>query len=134
MLTHSDEQELSEINVTPFIDIMLVLLIIFMVVAPLITSSVKVELPQSSASTKADENKLFILYINENELSLNDSKISLNELIPSLKAQIKAEQNELIYLYIDKLVPYERLALIINELKQGGFSKIALATQIKQTP
>ncbi|TKX28663.1 biopolymer transporter ExbD [Campylobacter sp. MIT 12-5580] len=133
MLTHSDEQELSEINVTPFIDIMLVLLIIFMVVAPLITSSVKVELPQSSSSAKSDENKLFILYINENELSLNDTKLTLNELIPSLKAK-SVQQDELIYLYIDKLVPYERLASIINELKNGGFHKIALATQIKNAP
>ncbi|NDJ26918.1 biopolymer transporter ExbD [Campylobacter sp. MIT 12-8780] len=133
MLTHSDEQELSEINVTPFIDIMLVLLIIFMVVAPLITSSVKVELPQSSSSAKSDENKLFILYINENELSLNDTKLALNELIPSLKAK-SVQQDELIYLYIDKLVPYERLASIINELKNGGFHKIALATQIKNAP
>lgn len=127
-----DEIELSEINVTPFIDIMLVLLIVFMVVAPLITSSVKVELPKTSSQERQDEQKRLIVYINEEQISINETITSIKELQKTLNDKSKGNQKELVYFYVDKLVSYERLAQIINAVKEAGFTQIALATQINQ--
>ncbi len=127
-----DEVELSQINVTPFIDIMLVLLIVFMVVAPLITSSVKVELPKTSSQERQDEQKRLIVYINEEQISINETITSIKELQKTLNDKSKGNQKELVYFYVDKLVSYERLAQIINAVKEAGFTQIALATQISQ--
>lgn len=127
-----DEIELSEINVTPFIDIMLVLLIVFMVVAPLITSSVKVELPKTSSQERQDEQKRLIVYINEEQISINETITSIKELQKTLNDKSKGNQKELVYFYVDKLVSYERLAEVINAVKEAGFTQIALATQISQ--
>lgn len=127
-----DEIELSEINVTPFIDIMLVLLIVFMVVAPLITSSVKVELPKTSSQERQDEQKRLIVYINEEQISINETITSIKELQKTLNDKSKGNQKELVYFYVDKLVSYERLAEVINAVKEAGFTQIALATQINQ--
>lgn len=127
-----DEIELSEINVTPFIDIMLVLLIIFMVVAPLITSSVKVELPKTSSQERQDEQKRLIVYINAEQISINETITSIKELKKTLNDKSKDNQKELVYFYVDKFVSYERLAEVINAVKEAGFTQIALATQISE--
>ena len=132
MIKIQSEQELSEINVTPFIDIMLVLLIIFMVVAPLITSSVKVELPKTNAEKKQDEPQKLIIYINQQQISVNESVVSISEIQKTLNEKSKGKKDELIYFYIDKFVPYERLATIINAVKEACFTQIALATQISE--
>lgn len=132
MLVKQDEQELSEINVTPFIDIMLVLLIIFMVIAPLITSSVKVELPKTSSEQKQDEQKNLIVYINQEQISINEAIVNLSEIEKVLNEKSKGDKDKLVYFYIDKLVPYEKLAEIINAVKEAGFAKIALATQVSE--
>lgn len=127
-----DEIELSEINVTPFIDIMLVLLIIFMVVAPLITSSVKVELPKTSSQERQDEQKRLIVYINAEQISINETITGIKELKKTLNDKSKGNQKELVYFYVDKFVSYERLAEVINAVKEAGFTQIALATQISE--
>lgn len=127
-----DEIELSEINVTPFIDIMLVLLIIFMVVAPLITSSVKVELPKTSGQERQDEQKRLIVYINAEQISINETITGIKELKKTLNDKSKGNQKELVYFYVDKFVSYERLAEVINAVKEAGFTQIALATQISE--
>ena len=130
MQLQSSEQELSEINVTPFIDVMLVLLIIFMVVAPLITSSVKVELPKSAQDAPKDEQKPLIIWVNQKELSLNDEQVSLENLAQKLDEKTKSDKQSLVYFHIDKLVPYERLAGIISAVKGAGYAKIALSAQL----
>lgn len=132
MIRLESDKELSEINVTPFIDVMLVLLIIFMVVTPLMTTSVKVELPKSSQNLKQDkEKKPLILSIDrENKLFLDDEAINLESLKEILFAKTGGNFDEVIYFYVDKSVEYEVLIGAINNIKTLGYSKIALSSKL----
>lgn len=128
MVKYESESEFSEINVTPFIDIMLVLLIIFMVVTPLMTSSVKIELPKTSDKAKDNDKKPIIIYITESEIKINDKDVNGN-LVPLLDTLTNSNKDEVMYLYIDKSVQYEKIMDTLNTLKDGGYNKIALSAQ-----
>ncbi|CDG56494.1 biopolymer transporter ExbD [Campylobacter jejuni] len=124
------EEELSEINITPFIDIMLVLLIVFMVVTPLITSSIKIELPKSSQQAEDKLKNPIILYLNtDNTLAINDDKLSLENLSGALDIKTKGNKEEIIYFHIDKSVKYEDIMQVMQKLKENGYGKIALSSK-----
>ncbi|MWV62445.1 biopolymer transporter ExbD [Helicobacter saguini] len=128
MVKVENESEFSDINVTPFIDIMLVLLIIFMVVTPLMTSSVKIELPKTSDKAKDNDKKPIIIYITESEIKINDKDVN-GDLVPLLDTLTDNNKDEVMYLYIDKAVQYEKIMDTLNTLKDGGYNKIALSAQ-----
>ncbi|EAI5453632.1 hypothetical protein F0O96_06480 [Campylobacter jejuni] len=124
------EEELSEINITPFIDIMLVLLIVFMAVTPLITSSIKIELPKSSQQAEDKLKNPIILYLNtDNTLAINDDKLSLENLSSALDIKTKGNKEEIIYFHIDKSVKYEDIMQVMQKLKENGYGKIALSSK-----
>lgn len=131
MIKQDEQKELSEINVTPFIDVMLVLLIIFMVVTPLMTTSVKVELPKANENLKKDEDKkpLILSIDKENRLLLDDETINLENLKDILFSKTDGNFDEIIYFYVDKSVEYEILMNMINKVKEFGYSKIALSSK-----
>lgn len=133
MIRLESDKELSEINVTPFIDVMLVLLIIFMVVTPLMTTSVKVELPKGSENLQKDENKkpLILSIDKEKNLFLDDEIINLSNLKEILFAKTSGNFDEIIYFYVDKSVEYEVLINVINSVKTLGYSKIALSSKLE---
>lgn len=133
MIRLESDKELNEINVTPFIDVMLVLLIIFMVVTPLMTTSVKVELPKGSENLQKDENKkpLILSIDKEKNLFLNDEIINLSNLKEILFAKTSGNFDEIIYFYVDKSVEYEVLINAINSVKTLGYSKIALSSKLE---
>lgn len=132
MIKQDIQHELSEINVTPFIDVMLVLLIIFMVVTPLMTTSVKVELPKASENFKKDEDKkpLILSIDKENRIFLDDETINLSNFKEILFAKTGGNFDEIIYFYVDKSVEYEVLINAINSVKELGYSKIALSSKL----
>ncbi|EAI3565266.1 biopolymer transporter ExbD [Campylobacter jejuni] len=122
------EEELSEINITPFIDIMLVLLIVFMAVTP--TSSIKIELPKSSQQAEDKLKNPIILYLNtDNTLAINDDKLSLENLSSALDIKTKGNKEEIIYFHIDKSVKYEDIMQVMQKLKENGYGKIALSSK-----
>ncbi|EAI1819414.1 biopolymer transporter ExbD [Campylobacter jejuni] len=124
------KEELSEINITPFIDIMLVLLIVFMAVTPLITSSIKIELPKSSQQAEDKLKNPIILYLNtDNTLAINDDKLSLENLSSALDIKTKGNKEEIIYFHIDKSVKYEDIMQVMQKLKENGYGKIALSSK-----
>lgn len=132
MLKKTQEQELSDINVTPFIDIMLVLLIIFMVVTPLMTSSVKIELPKVSENAIKDEVKSVILSIESNgNLSIDDEVVNEINLSSILAKKTAGNFDEVIYLYVDKSVSYDILIQVMSKIKELGYAKIALSAEVK---
>ncbi|AKT90097.1 TonB system transport protein ExbD [Campylobacter ureolyticus RIGS 9880] len=133
MIRLESDKELNEINVTPFIDVMLVLLIIFMVVTPLMTTSVKVELPKGSENLQKDENKkpLILSIDKEKNLFLDDEIINLSNLKEILFAKTSGNFDEIIYFYVDKSVEYEVLINAINSVKTLGYSKIALSSKLE---
>ncbi|MBP3206827.1 MAG: biopolymer transporter ExbD [Campylobacter sp.] len=132
MIKVENEVELSDINVTPFIDVMLVLLVIFMVVTPLMTSSVKVELPKATNSQQDIEDKPIILYLNQDdEIIISQKVVNLEQIGENLDELSQNDKEKTIFLQMDKSTNYERLMQIVQSVKQSGYNKIALSMEIK---
>jgi biopolymer transport protein TolR len=128
---------MSEINVTPMVDVMLVLLIIFMVSAPLLTVGVPIDLPQTKASSldQADKEPLAISVNTQGQVFLQNTEVKLDELIPKLKAISEARGgngDERIYVRGDKSVDYGTVMKVMGRLSAAGFRRVALVTEVEQ--
>ena len=121
---------MSEINVTPFVDVMLVLLIIFMVAAPLLTVGVPVKLPETAANAMPTENEepLTITLTADGLILLQTTEIADNELIPKLKAIAAERTTKKVFVRADGNVSYGRVAEVMGALNAGGFNDIGLVT------
>ena len=121
---------MSEINVTPFVDVMLVLLIVFMVTAPLLTVGIPVDLPKVKASALTDQkDPLEITVKIGGEIYLGDSKVDIDNLIPRLKAITELNKEARIYVRGDRVVAYGRIMEIMSLVNSAGYIKVALVTQ-----
>jgi len=126
---------MAEINVTPMVDVMLVLLIIFMVSAPLLTVGVPLDLPQTQAkSLDQDKNPLTLSVNLKGQVFLNDNEIALNDLVPKLKAITDARSglDERIFVRGDKKVDYGTVMKVMGRLSAAGFRRVALVTEVDQ--
>ncbi len=128
---------MSEINVTPMVDVMLVLLIIFMVAAPLLTAGVPLDLPQTQAKAlDIDKEPLQVSVNDKGAVYLNNNEIKLEELLPKLEAIIKTRGgsgfDERIYVRGDKKVDYGTVMKVMGRLSQAGYRKVALITETEQ--
>ena len=121
---------MSEINVTPFVDVMLVLLIIFMVAAPLLTVGVPVELPDTAAAAMPteEEEPLTITITVDGLLLIQNTEVSEAEFLPKLTAIAAERTSNKVFLRADGAVPYERVAQVMGALTAGGFNRIGLVT------
>ena len=121
---------ISEINVTPFVDVMLVLLIIFMVTAPLLTVGVQVDLPESNAdSLQADNEPLELTISKDGSIFIQETEINIKELIPKLIAITDNRLDTKIYVRGDEVINYGKVMRVLGELSGSGFSKVALITK-----
>jgi len=118
---------LSEINVTPFVDVMLVLLVIFMVTAPLLKQGVDVNLPQAKGKEISAEERLVIVLSKDGSVFLNDKKIKMEVLIEKLRAM--SSVNPEVYLEADKDVPYGEVVRLMAEVKEAGIEKLGMVTE-----
>jgi biopolymer transport protein TolR len=127
---------MSEINVTPFVDVMLVLLIVFMVSAPLLTVGVPIDLPQSQAKALEQNNEpLTISVNNQSQIFLQNDEIKIDDLLPKLKAIIDARggtSNDLIYIRGDRTVAYGMMMRVMGRISGAGYHRIALVTEVEQ--
>ena len=129
-LKRSEREPMSEINVTPFVDVMLVLLIIFMVPAPLLTVGVQVDLPETSADTLPEESEPLTLTINsKGEVFIQESKIEFDNLINKILAVSKNRTDTRIYVRGDKTINYGRVLEVMGILSGSGFTKVALISE-----
>ena len=121
---------MSEINVTPFVDVMLVLLIIFMVAAPLLTVGVPVKLPETAASAMPTEKEepLTITLTADGLILVQNTEIADTDLIPKLKAISAERKSDKVFVRADGAVTYERVAQLMGALNAGGFNNIGLVT------
>ena len=127
-----NKRTMSEINVTPFVDVMLVLLIIFMVTAPLLTSGIKINLPESSSVLKNEKKDPVTVSINsKGEIFIQKKKFSKDQLINKLSLLGKNNQNLKIYIKGDKKLDYGKVMDLMNLINQSGFKKVALVTRLK---
>ena len=121
---------MADINMTPFIDVMLVLLIIFMVAAPLLTSGVAVDLPQAKAGALNVEQKPIAIALNDQgQLCLMDQAIADADLVDKMKALATDGTDQRIYVRASKVVPYGRVAEIMGQVTAAGYKKVALVTE-----
>jgi biopolymer transport protein TolR len=129
---------MSEINVTPMVDVKLVLLIIFLVAAPLLTVGVPIDLPQTQAASleQADKEPLAISVNTEGKVFLQNTEIQIDELVPKLKAIAEARgssgADDRIYVRGDKTVNYGTVMRVMGRLSAAGFRKVALVTEVEQ--
>ena len=126
---------MAEINVTPMVDVMLVLLIIFMVSAPLLTVGVPLDLPQTQAKTLDQDKEPLTVSVNmKGQVFLQNTEIPLEEVVPKLKAITDARggTDERIYVRGDRQVDYGTVMKVMGRISAAGFRRVALVTEIEQ--
>ena len=130
IINRSKKEPMSEINVTPFVDVMLVLLIIFMVTAPLLTVGVQVDLPESAADSLPDDQEPLTLTINsKGEIFIQEHKVNFDKVVPKILAISKNRTDTRIYVRGDKTINYGRVLEVMGVLSGAGFSKVALISE-----
>lgn len=121
---------MSEINVTPLVDVMLVLLIVFMVAAPLLTVGVPVDLPQTQAPPITDPKEPLVISINnEGHIYIQDTDVPIDSLVPRLQAITGANPDALVYVRADKSIDYGRVLEVMSLISAAGYRKVSLIAQ-----
>ncbi|NBX74825.1 MAG: protein TolR [Alphaproteobacteria bacterium] len=136
MSTHSRVSRRSwrrnpEINVTPLVDVMLVLLIVFMVTAPLLTVSVPVDLPRTQAKSASQDKEPLVISITRNgDVYLQEKKLKLEELVPRLQAIVGANPDARIFVRGDQRLAYGRIMEVMGAVSSAGYKKVALVAEL----
>lgn len=129
-VNNGDRRLLSDINVTPFVDVMLVLLVIFMVTAPMMQAGFEVDLPKVKAATMHTSEQPLILSIAKDQMiKIHTFDVTLERLGPKLKLIYENRHDKEIYLKADKAVPYGFVMAVMAEVKDAGFEKIGMITE-----
>lgn len=129
MRTGRDRNVLSEINVTPFVDVMLVLLVIFMVTAPLLQQGIDVNLPQAKGKDLPPEERITLTVKRDGIIFMNDKPMSMSEIKQKLTAISKLNPN--VFLKADKDVPYGFVVQVMSDIKEAGIEKLGMITEPK---
>jgi biopolymer transport protein TolR len=128
---HRRYRPLSEINVTPFVDVMLVLLIVFMVTAPLLTVGVPVDLPKTQAQSIADPEEPLVISVNaEGQIFIQDSGVELNQLVARLRAITENKPDTRIFVRGDRAIAYGRIMQVMGTVNTAGFQRVALIAEL----
>ena len=122
---------LSEINVTPFVDVMLVLLIVFMVTAPLLTVGVPVDLPKTQAKAIAEPEEPLVISVNaQGQVFVQDTQVQIENLVPRLRAITQNKADTRIYLRGDRNIEYGRVMEVMGTVNVAGFTRVALVAEL----
>ena len=127
-LTKSTQTSLSDINMVPFIDVVLVLLIIFMITAPILQSGIEVDVPKTHTVKEITEQRLVVTLDKNQRIYLGNDPTNIHQLPNKIKAQQK-HSGDPIFLRADETVPFGAFATVIDELRQSGVSNISIVTQ-----
>ncbi|MCI0355489.1 MAG: biopolymer transporter ExbD [Acidobacteria bacterium] len=123
------ESSLSDINVTPFVDVVLVLLIIFMITAPVLQSGVEVAVPKTRTVKEISEERLVISIDRRQRVYLGNEAININDIGARLREKIRDPENQSIYLRADENVPFGAFATVMDAVKQAGIANVSIVTE-----
>ncbi len=133
--SHDDQQEMSEINMTPLVDVMLVLLIIFIITVPVITHSVKVDLPQASQQpTEVKPDVVTLTVQRDGSLQWNEETLSLQDVTLRFEAAAKQEKQPELRIQGDRQVEYEKVVQVMAAAQRAGIEKLGFITEPQTTP
>jgi biopolymer transport protein TolR len=128
LLAKSTQTSLSDINMVPFIDVVLVLLIIFMITAPILQSGIEVDVPKTHTVKEITAQRLVVTMDKNQLIYLGDQPVNIHELAAKIKKQSK-HQNDVVYLRADETIPFGAFCIVIDSLRQSGISNISIVTQ-----
>lgn len=129
--TRRKRNSINTINVTPLVDVMLVLLIIFMITSPMLVSGINVNLPKAeSKAVQGQDDPISVSVTKQGSIYINNTAIDRNMLIKKLRVISQEKYNSRIFIRGDKSTPYEQVVLVVNSISKAGFSKVALLTEI----
>ncbi len=127
---NGDRRMMADINVTPLVDVMLVLLIIFMVTAPMLTQGVDVNLPQANArAMRSDEERLVITVDSNSRIFIGRQPVEFNRLGPALRRIVAQRTDRQVYFRADRAVPYGFVVKVIAEVRNSGVEKLGMVTE-----
>ncbi len=130
MVTGGNKRYMSEINVTPLVDVMLVLLIIFMVTAPMMKHGMDVSLPQTSAQTIPSEEERLVITVNrDGKIFIDDFETDLDSLKQKLEYIYQTQEHREAFLRADETIPYGFVARVMAEVKAAGITKLGMVTE-----
>jgi len=123
------QSALADINITPLVDVILVLLIIFMVTAPVLQSGIDVSVPKTRTVKQITEERLVITINRDQRVFLGNDAININEMGSKLRQRIRDPRNQMIFVRADENVPFGAFATVMDAVKQAGFSNVSIVTQ-----
>jgi biopolymer transport protein TolR len=123
------QSSLSEINITPFVDVVLVLLVMFMVTAPILQSGIEVEVPKTKTVKEITEERLVITIDKDQRVFLGNDPININEISDRLHEKIRDPQGQSVFIRSDENVPFGAFATVMDAVKQTGITNVSIVTQ-----
>ncbi len=130
--SESDDEDgvIAEINVTPLVDVMLVLLIIFMITAPMMTTGMRVDLPQARTTQPLDKQPLVITLAQGNRIQIGNDDVPRSDLVSGVK-RLMAESNQIVHIKADRAIPYGEVAELLDDLARNGITRLSLVAEAK---
>ena len=129
LLARQTGTSLSDINIVPFVDVVLVLLIIFMITAPILQSGIEVELPKTRTVKEIAEGRLVITIDRAQRVYLGNEPVNIHEIGQKVHAQMQNPQSDAVFLRCDETVPFGSFATVVDELRQSGIQNISVVTE-----
>jgi biopolymer transport protein TolR len=123
------QSSLADINVTPFVDVVLVLLVMFMVTAPVLQSGIEVQVPRTRTVKEISEERLVITINHEQQVFLNNDPVNINQIGAKIHEKIRDPQGQSIYIRADENVPFGAFATVMDAVKSSGISNVSIVTQ-----
>ena len=123
------QSSLSEINITPFVDVVLVLLVMFMVTAPILQSGIEVEVPKTKTVKEISEERLVITIDKDQRVFLGNDPININDIADRLHEKIRDPQGQSVFIRSDENVPFGAFATVMDAVKQTGITNVSIVTQ-----
>jgi biopolymer transport protein TolR len=124
---------LADINITPLVDVVLVLLVIFMITAPVLQSGIEVNVPKTRTVREITENRTVVTIDHDQKIYLGDQPVNINELPTKLLAGGNSPQHQVVYLRADQTVPFGAFASVMDAVKQAGITNVSIVTQALDT-